>query len=371
MAGKRGVRTVPRQDGTMGYEVRYREGERHRSKTFDRLVDAERFYLETRRRAQLGELFDHGRAATTLTEFVTGRWLEDYALHNLRASTVQDYVELLDRHVLPHLGHSPMRQLTPLTIDEYKSKLVKAGVGAPTVRRALYILQGIARQAVIWEYMTSNPVQVIRKPRQKRVSDITVHPPARIEALRRYLLDNGRPRDALLVCCMAYAGLRPGEALALRWRHIRRTTILVDGAASQGIDEDTKTHGSRTVDLLAPLAEDLEAWRDLCSPGYDDLLFPDSKGRIWPDHTYRNWRSRVFVRAARAVEMPGRPYDCRHSFVTLLIYSGVALPEVARQAGHGPDVCASTYVHVLADYDPARPIDPDTEIRAAREVATR
>jgi integrase len=35
-------------------------------------------------------------------------------------------------------------------------------------------------------------------------------------------------RDATLVCVLAFAGLRPGEALALEWRHIRERTILVD-----------------------------------------------------------------------------------------------------------------------------------------------
>jgi len=42
------------------------------------------------------------------------------------------------------------------------------------------------------------------------------------------------PRDATLISVLAYAGLRPGEALALQWRDIREQTILVERAISLG-----------------------------------------------------------------------------------------------------------------------------------------
>ena len=40
---------------------------------------------------------------------------------------------------------------------------------------------------------------------------------------------------------MAYAGLRPGEALALRWTDVRAQTLLIQRALSLGEDADTKT----------------------------------------------------------------------------------------------------------------------------------
>lgn len=56
---------------------------------------------------------------------------------------------------------------------------------------------------------------------------------------------------------LAYAGLRPGEALALAWRNVRERTILVDRAIALGTEKGTKTNAARTVRLLAPLAKDL------------------------------------------------------------------------------------------------------------------
>jgi hypothetical protein len=78
---------------------------------------------------------------------------------------------------------------------------------------------------------------------------------------------------------LAYAGLRPGEALALRWRDVCERTILIDKAASQGVVKDTKTRASRSVRLLAPLASDLRQSR-LASgrPDDDALVFPAHDG---------------------------------------------------------------------------------------------
>lgn len=371
MARRTGIRTVTRKDGSKAYEVRYRDAGRHRSKTFSRLADAERFYTDTRRRAQLGELYDDKRGDTTIAEFVVGPWLEDFAVHHLRRRTLEGYVDVLDRHALPRIGHLAMRQATPRVFDELSSSLLRDGVGKPTVRRVMYILQGIFRQAEIWEYVGRNPVKAVRKPRQKRVSEITVHSPTRVERLRAILLAEGQLPDAVLVSLLAYAGLRPGEALALRWRNVRARTLLIETAAALGAAEDTKTGIARTVDLLPPLADDLARLRatDDYMAG-DGLVFPSSSGGVWTEDRYRNWRRRVFAPAARAagIQRP-RPYDLRHSFVTLLVYAGTALPEVARQAGHGPEVCAATYVHVLAEFDPRNPIDPADAIASARDVA--
>jgi integrase len=44
------------------------------------------------------------------------------------------------------------------------------------------------------------------------------------------------------VLVLAYAGLRPGEALGLRGGDIRERTLLIQRAISLGEEADTKTH---------------------------------------------------------------------------------------------------------------------------------
>lgn len=136
---------------------------------------------------------------------------------------------------------------------------------------------------------------------------------------------------------LAYAGLRPGEAVGLRWGDVRDRTILVERAVALGEVKTTKTGKTRSVRLLGPLASDLAQWR-LASgrPPDQSLVFPRRDGDVWSDFDWRNWRKRVFAPAAAAEANGVRPYDLRHSFVSLLLAEGASVVEVARQAGHSP-----------------------------------
>ena len=66
-----------------------------------------------------------------------------------------------------------------------------------------------------------------------------------------------------------------------------------------------------------------------------------------------------------------RPYDLRHSFVSLLIWEGRTVAEVAEQAGHSVETCSRDYVHVFKDYGPANRITASERILRARAAVAR
>ena len=122
---------------------------------------------------------------------------------------------------------------------------------------------------------------------------------------------------------LAYAGLRPSEALALHWSDVRAQTILVQRALSLGEDADTKTHQHRTVRLLAPLRDDLELWRG--STSGNQLVFPGHDGEPWKLPAYQSWRRRAFRRAFQGAGVDHTtPYALRHSFASLLLQRAAA-----------------------------------------------
>jgi integrase len=174
--------------------------------------------------------------------------------------------------------------------------------------------------------------------------------PRQIESVRRTMLK--RLRDATLVSVLAYAGLRPGEALALRWKDVRDRTILVDKALSLGEETTTKTRRNRTVRLLAPLAADLAKWRLASDQSSDDdLIFPTTAGKGWTEVDYHNWKRRRFKTAATANGLEAvRLYDLRHSFASLLLAEQTNPAEIAAQLGHSLQVLFSTYAHVIEDF---------------------
>jgi integrase len=173
-----------------------------------------------------------------------------------------------------------------------------------------------------------------------------------------------------LISVLAYSGLRPQEALALRWGDIRERTILVERAVSLGEEKDTKTLAHRTVRLLAPLREDLLAWRMRCGRPRDGaLVFPERGGGLWTKTTYDNWRGRAFDRAVKASGVEhATPYALRLSFASLLLHEGRSVMYVARQLGHDARLTLSTYGHVIDELDDAPRIGAEDAIRAARHT---
>jgi integrase len=126
------------------------------------------------------------------------------------------------------------------------------------------------------------------------------------------------------------------------------------------------------VRLLAPLVQDLAEWRIAQGSRFPTApVFPRHDGRFWTESDYRNWRSRIYKPTAAALGLPTQPYALRHSFVSLLIQEGRDFRDVARQAGHGPEVCARTYAHLFEEWDGAERISAEDAIRRAREARKR
>jgi integrase len=100
--------------------------------------------------------------------------------------------------------------------------------------------------------------------------------------MRARLLAETRLLDATPVSVLAYAGLRPEEARALRWTDVGERTIRVERVVAGDVVKPTKTGRIRTVRLAAALADDLERWRDQELPSANGLVFPTPRGRSGP-----------------------------------------------------------------------------------------
>jgi integrase len=300
--------------------VRWREGNRHRSRSFTLKRDAEIFERERQRARELGSLFLPDRGSQSLNDVVELWWTE-HVLRSLQPTTRDGYLPVWGRHLRPALGAMPIRQLV--------------------VRRQRFIEPAV---------------------------------PAAIERLRAELLRTERLADASLVAALAYGGLRPGEALALRWADVGGRVLKVERAAAKGEVKVTKNSRLRTVRLVTPLALDLAWWRSITPwRNADAYVFPNSLGQVRNDFGWRNWRNRVFGPAVERVGVSiGRPYDLRHSFASLLIHEGRSLTDVAAQLGDSVTVAGDVYAHVFADVEdmPREPVAAAIE-RAREECGVR
>jgi integrase len=354
------------RSGEVVWRVRWREGNRNRSRVLGRKADAMAFDAEVRRRARTRELGTLDAGRERLDEFAA-EWMRSYAKPTLASRTVKSYADAWDLHVSPRIGGLQLRELTVEAVQRFAAEMESAGVGAATRRRVLMVLSSVLQRGVEWGRIPANPVRLIRKPTAKRQHVVRPLAPMTVERMRRYLLDRKRDRDAVLLCVLAYAGVRPSEALALRFGDVGERTLLVERSLGpDGSLKRTKTGQIRSVRLLAPLREDLVAWRKE-QPALE-LVFPTRRGTAWDEDDWRNWRDRVYARAAAAVGLSGtRPYDLRHSAASLWLHEGRTIVEVATWMGHSGQMALSTYLHVMSELGDER-ITAEEAIRRAREA---
>jgi integrase len=348
------------------------ESGRSDSRTFSLKRDADAWDAKVKLAKRQGELAAMDAGRQRFSEF-DGEWWRLYAEPNLAPATLKSYADIRVRRLIPFFGSMQLRSITPEHVHAFQRQLAEQGTGRESIRRSIAVLQGILERAVEWGRISRNPVRAVRKPPQGRQRSIEAPSPTDVETVRRAMTSIGWKRDAVLVSVLAYAGLRPGEALALRWGDIGYRTIIVDKALSFGEERSTKTGKHRSVRLLKPLAQDLKEWR-LASgrPDDDALVFPTSAGKPWNEIDFRNWRRRRFKATVQTTGVKiARPYDLRHSFASLLLAEQTNPAEIAAQLGHSLQVFFSTYAHVIEDLRGTGLVSADQEILAARETTNR
>jgi len=143
---------------------------------------------------------------------------------NLAHATLVNYRVMWERHLAGRIGDHRLRELRPQVIASLIADLERDGVGRPTIRKTLGLLQGVLARAVEWGRIANNPVKSVRKPSVVRQHVVRVLTPREVEALRSEM-DH---RDATIVSCLAYSGPRPGELLQapLTWPDVLERSLL-------------------------------------------------------------------------------------------------------------------------------------------------
>lgn len=287
-------------------------------------------------------------------------WLETTAKPSVRARTLQDYEDTLRRYVRPHLGPLRLSKLSPVEVRGMLVALREKGYSPRTVRKAHECLRNALEQAVSDKLIRDNPARarLVSKALPKKVRN----EPATIsgERIADFLAVARHDRLYAYWLVLLFGGLRPEEALALRWSDVagntaRITRVLVDKVRENGpLFEEPKSASSRravvmpriVVVALAERRRRQAEERLAAGPAWQDqgLIFTNEKGGVlWQHQTW--W---TFRKLREAAEMPKlTPYALRHSCATLLLEKGTPLKIVSERLGHSTiALTADVYSHV-------------------------
>ena len=341
---KRCCETLPFPQTTKG--IAAAEGLRSQVKQLDRLgVLTTEKYIElfptTRSGAvsQMPIFFDYAQ-----------EWLNSLQIVE---STRKNYRSTMQNYWIPHLAHLPIDAISPVLMR----KIVNGIEWTSPVRRknAVRLVTSLFNQAISDELIQRNPARSIPATRVvKRELDPFSRAEADAVIAKLYEVTSGL--QAIYACFFEfsfYTGMRPGEAMALRWSEVdtRNRTARVCRIRLYGkIQERTKTKTSREVLLNDQALQALEKARLLTAARSDYVFAPEGSG----DRSELYVRSetgpkRYWLLALRKLGMRHRRmYDTRHTYATMCLMSGMNPAFIAAQLGHSIQILLSTYARWIS-----------------------
>jgi integrase len=225
------------------------------------------------------------------------------------------------------------------------------------VRYLHVILKAAMRQAVRWQILARNPLDVVDPPKSERAAMTTYDLAQTAE-----LIDATRgTRMTITVILAVLCGLRRGEIAALRWRNIDLSgaQLAVTESAEQtraGVRYKKPKNGKgRTVALSARVVNELRGHRvqqagellKLGVPLTDDaFVVAQADGSpLQPRTITQQWRQLL----ANHKALPRiRFHDLRHAHATHMLSSGVHPKIASERLGHSKvGITMDLYSHVL------------------------
>ena len=286
-------------------------------------------------------------------DFVT-KWLETYAKPNIKISTYDSYVNTINYHILPSIGHYEISQISTEKIQDLIAK-VKQNRSPKTANNVLVLIKTIFKYAYRWDYVSRNPADKVDRIKSNH-KEMDFLPPENV----RVLLKHAQEPYKTLFMTAIFTGMRLGELLALQWPDIDwgRGVIYVRRSlywTTKNRDENNqlwrfitpKTRSSyRTVLLTPKLKEVLENHKKTAPISPYELVFCNEEGQpLDPD----NIRSRHFKPTLKRAGLKEiRFHDLRHSFVSILIDQGQNIKFISNQVGHASiQTTIDRYGHLL------------------------
>ena len=267
----------------------------------------------------------------TVKEYLD-EWVENHGKANLRPSTFAGYKSHIKNHIVPFIGHVPLRQLTPAMLDNMFQQLFDKGLSNSTVRYAQRILNVSMEHARKYRYIETNPARdiITKFGKQGKTPD-----PYTIEQMQKFMGAIIGTEWEMPVVLAGFYGLRMSEIIGLRTTNIDLDKMQF-GVVEQmpfkvppGTKTITEMAPTKSNDRLLPITEEtlpyflrqldlIERQKDLLAASggqyYDNKLLIAKPGGS--PHR-RDRMSANFGQLIRHLEMPHiRFHDLRHTAAT-------------------------------------------------------
>ena len=287
-------------------------------------------------------------------------WYETHSKPTLRASTQNNYENVIHNHVLPEIGKIPLNKLSQNDLQQFYGRLKKngrkrlteqygAGLSDRMVRMCHAVCRSALERAVRDDLLRTNPAIGCKLP-PKKAKEMQV---LDREELQKFLIQaqaDGYYELFLLDLC---TGLRRGELIALQWDDLNfETGVLTVNKQAYTVNGELqiippKTKASVRKLVLPPAVR--AVLREYHKKVDSRWMFPSPVKADRPI-TPGVARRRLQTILERADCKRVRFHDLRHTFATLALENGMNVKTLSAMLGHVSAVTTlDIYTHITGD----------------------
>ncbi len=276
-----------------------------RTKNFTKIADAEDWLGDQRRARELGESTYAANPKMTVQEFLIG-WV-DTKFSEDQLSTKRFYRNAIVNHIIPTLGNMKAANLSSKSIEQLLRNMAAQNYGAGTIRAVRAALSAAYSDAKRHGDLVRNPVENVKMPNVQ--SKPTTHIP-RADWEKIYLASMTDPYMHARIEIAGTWGLRPGEALGLKWADLDvetktlRIARQVQRVKGKGlVVKSVKQKKERSIfisDTAVQILLTHKRYQSLQKASWvidEDLIFPNGLGKPLDEKADRNRFKRLIQKA--------------------------------------------------------------------------
>ena len=294
--GRGSIYQVPKSNGRKVWKAAIKDiNGTLRTKNFTKLSEAEDWVADQRRARDLGENTYATNPKMTVEQFLVGWANTQYGPD--QESTQRSYLSVIKNHIAPAIGKIKAAELNTETVESLFRDMHAKGFGAGTIRITRAALSAAYNDAVRLGDLVRNPVRNTKMP---NVTSKTTKPLPRNDWEKVYLEAMKNPRMHARIEVAGMLGLRPGEALGLKWSdlNIDKCTLLIERqvqrAKGQGLVlKSVKQKTARTLKISQETVQILinhKRHQSLNKAKWaedNDLIFPNTVGKLGDEKSDR------------------------------------------------------------------------------------
>lgn len=281
---------------------------------------------------------DEKKTAATV-KALSERFLTDYVedeKNGKKPKTAKDYRSIIERIIIPTLGHLAIADLARSDVSHLHHKLRNTPYQA---NRTLAVLSKMMNKAEEWDLRQdgSNPCRHVVKFKEKpRKRFLTREELKRLGDALNDAERNGAESPSFIsaIRLLMFTGARLSEITTLRWEYVdvERHVISLPDSKS----------GAKLIPLNKPAIEILRQIPRIQNNPYVITGRKDGAHLVEMEKPWQRIRKTAKIEDVRI-------HDLRHSFASVAVSGGMSLPLIGKLLGHTQAQTTQRYAHLALD----------------------